>query len=548
MWSRPEGFRTYSVGETTTIAASPDLELEPAISPDGRVIAYLVNIRGGYRIFVRQIDGDKARSVLDETQIVGGCLNWTPDGSRLSFCTAGGVYAVPALTGGIPKVVVEGVRVHAWMPDGKNILYFVNDTLWMAPADGGTRRRIISGKQIHSIEASPNGKMLAFAMGRSPRLNNVSTNTLWTVPVEGGTPVRISDSSHVNLSPVWAPDARSILYVSNRGGSRDFYQQAVDGRGRATNAPVRLTTGLGPYRISLSADGKHLAYDAVRNYSNILAADIGAAAAAVSAGTELTRENQHIESMHLSHDRKWLAYDSDRSGNFDIYKVPVAGGDAVQLTSNTANEFAPSWSGDDRSIFFHSQRSGTRDLFVVNADGRNEAEMIGGPGEDYYPTVSPDGAHLVFAREETTGFAYQISDLLKDGRWSVPRTFAHTRSAYSWSQWSLDSKSVALLTVEGIEVARADGTDVRTLIAKPVSDAIIQAFALNPDWSKVYLFLWEPSREYIAEITLGEGKLRRVLTDAPGGRFGRWAFDTDGQRLFYTRASWEADVGVIALK
>lgn len=46
----------------------------------------------------------------------------------------------------------------------------------------------------------------------------------------------------------------------------------------------------------------------------------------------------------------------------------------------------------------------------------------------------------------------------------------------------------------------------------------------------------------------GEKKLIRVVSDEPNARFGRWGFDTDGKRLFYTRANWEADVGVIALK
>lgn len=547
--TRSETFQAYSVGETTVVAASPDLELEPHISPDGRVVAYLVSVSGGYRIFVRQTDGEKARSVLDENQIVGSCLHWNPDGSRLSFCGNDGIYTVPALTGGAPKIVMEGVSVHAWMPDGKNILYVTRDTLWLAPVNGGTRRRIMVEKRLHSIEVSPDGKFLAFATGRTPRLNNVSTNTIWTVPVAGGAPVRISDSSHVNLSPVWASDGRSILYVSNRDGARDVYQQPLDAKGRATENPVRLTTGLNPYRISLSADGKRLAYDAVRNYSNVMAIDIGASTATVSSGRAITRENQHIESMLLSHDGKWLAYDSDRSGNFDIYKVSVAGGDPVQLTSNPANDFAPSWSGDDRSIFFHSSRSGNRDLFMVGADGRNEAEVIGGPEEDYSPVISPDGKHLIFGREDASGFMYQISDRLQGGHWSVPRTVIPAGAGNARSHWSSDSKSVALLTTEGIKVARSDGTDLRTLIDNPVPGAIPQAFALSNDWSRVYLFVREPNgRESIVEVSIADRKMRRVLTDEHNVSFGRWEFDTDGKHLYYTRANWEADVGVIELK
>src|SRR5204862_575203 len=88
-----------------------------------------------------------------------------------------------------------------------------------------------------------------------------------------------------------------------------------------------------------------------------------------SSALAVTSCNQLIESMRVSRDRKWLMYDSTLHLNADIFRLPLAGGAAEQLTTDPADDFAPDLSPDGRELAYHSFRSGSRDIFVKPLDG-----------------------------------------------------------------------------------------------------------------------------------------------------------------------------------
>jgi Periplasmic component of the Tol biopolymer transport system len=549
---RGGSFKPYSVGATTPIAIGPDLEILPAISPDGKLVAYSAETPNGNRIFVRQIDGGRANLLSDEVAGNNLFAAWTPDGSRVSFTSNGVIYSVPALTGGAAKRIAQGGS-HSWTSDGENLVVEESDGIWLQPVGAGTPRKIVSGPYLHAPALSPNGRLLVYASGRTPSFENVSSSSIWTVPVAGGTPTRISDSTHVNLSPVWAPDGRSILYISNAGGTRDVFQQPVAGDGKASGQPQRITTSLGSYTISLSANGTRMAYDAIRAYDNIFQTNIGTVAGKTSDGKQVPRDNQHIEAIVLSHDGQWLAYDSDRGGNFDIYKLRVDGGDPIQLTTNSANDYAPAWSPDDRSIAFHTTRNGSRDIYTISADGNDERQVTDGPAQDFYPAWSPDGNSIAFGREEELDIQSFITTKGSDGKWSAPRALMYARHrrtiAASTERWSADGTSIGLLDQGGVQLVPINGGAPRTLATQQSLGMAL----LSLDWPgggpTLYVSGRRPNgRMSIYAVPGDGGQPRDILDDSPNARFGRWDFATDGKRLFYSRANWEADVWVMELK
>ena len=83
----------------------------------------------------------------------------------------------------------------------------------------------------------------------------------------------------------------------------------------------------------------------------------------------VTTGDQTIEAVDVSRDGRWLVFNSDRSGSWEIYKMPAIGGEAIQLTTDAAGAFSPAWSPDGHQIAFHSMRSGNRDLYTMAADG-----------------------------------------------------------------------------------------------------------------------------------------------------------------------------------
>ena len=76
----------------------------------------------------------------------------------------------------------------------------------------------------------------------------------------------------------------------------------------------------------------------------------------------------------FSPDGRFIAYASDRSGNFDIWVQPVDGGDAVQITKEPAQDVQPAWSPDGDSIAFRSERSGGG-IFVMPALGGHARQL-----------------------------------------------------------------------------------------------------------------------------------------------------------------------------
>ncbi len=93
-----------------------------------------------------------------------------------------------------------------------------------------------------------------------------------------------------------------------------------------------------------------------------------------------------------SPDGRFIAYDSDRGGNFDIWVRPVGGGDAVQVTKAPAHDWQPDWSPGRSLIAFRSERDGGG-LYTVPVLGGHEQKIS---PFGYRPRWSPDGSQVLF--------------------------------------------------------------------------------------------------------------------------------------------------------
>src|SRR2546428_601690 len=118
------------LGRRTQVTLDPGLEIDPALSPDGKLVAYVAGPPGQTRLFVRQVDGGAPVEVVREQ---GGQRFpfWTPDGRRILFQSARGIEIVPAL-GGTPRVLVagsgRGLVAGPIAPDGRSFLFAFGDS------------------------------------------------------------------------------------------------------------------------------------------------------------------------------------------------------------------------------------------------------------------------------------------------------------------------------------------------------------------------------------------------------------------------------------
>jgi TolB protein len=198
-------------------------------------------------------------------------------------------------------------------------------------------------------------------------------------------------------APNWSADGKYLM--SNSGG--DLYRIAVDGN--AAPEKVGLPSG---YKANndhgLSPDGKWLAISA--EYGGAKASQVYVAKANGSKPRLITPKMPSY--FHgWSPDGKWLAFVGERGGNFDIYRIPAAGGQEERLTSDPGFDDGPDYSAGGSEagkwIYINSNRAGGWDIWRFPADGAGPGDskaerMTNDAQEDWFPHPSPDGKWIAF--------------------------------------------------------------------------------------------------------------------------------------------------------
>ncbi len=558
-------------GQMAQLTFDPGLELDPAISPDGKWVAYVSGPFGAKHIFLRQVSGGPAVDLTAELSGDHRWPKWSPDGTEIMFQAGGAIYVIPALGAVRPRIVfdrpsrgvegtvdvVPGARSAAWSPDGDQIAYTVGDTIFVASSDGSGSRPAAVDFHPHSLQWSPDGSRLVYVSGNASYvlgtalLANGAPSVIRVLSLSDGSVDTLTDQEWVQQSPLWLPSGSGLLYISNEGGVRDVYELRLGASGDPAGPPTRLTTNLGALTISLSADGRSLAYSVFRHDANIWSIPIPLhGTGSVSAATAVTAGTQAIESMGVSMDGRWLSFDSNRRGNFDIYRMSLPRGQPEQLTDDPADDFIPSWSPDGEEIAFHSFRHGTRDLFVMTANGASETRVTDDPGQERAPDWSPDGNSLAFAGDRTGEVeVWVMSRGDRSSTWTDPRQL--TFDGGGAPRWSPDGEWIAYTVAGTLRLVRPEGGSPRVLVEGGTSTFDPSPFFA--DWSSDSKTVYFRASDTLGVATLwsipvsGGVPLPLVRFDDPDRPSLRPEFATDGERFFFTAGTQESDIWVMDL-
>ena len=571
---------SLAIGRITRVTTDPGLELDPAVSPDARSIAYTSGPPGRMRIYVRQIASGRSVPVTGEGFADDESLRWpqwSPDGLQIVFqggrqrhtprsmVPAPMIYAMAL--GGAPRrllgSVPGGIAIGpSWSRDGSQIVYGGDGGLFVVPADGpAAPMRLVEGTELHSPQWSPDGTRLAyvrlgfmFTFGEE-LLGNVSTSALMIGVPSTGRITQITTGEWLETNPVWLPDGRSLLFISSRGGGRDVYRQRLSAAGDPEGEAQRLTSGLNAHTISLSRDGTVLAYASYTPSANIWSIDIPAdGVASVADATQVTFGAEKIEKLAVSPDGQWLAYDSDRDGNADIWKMRLPAGTPEQVTRGPNHEFVNGWSPDGQEILFHAIRDGQRDVFVVATDGTRMEAVTNTPAEEQHAAWGPDGNTVIYdSSAETTAAnqwqAYIVTRLRRGAPWDTPRQL--TKDGSSDPKWSPDGRLIAYCVNGQLRVVSPDGSGQRVLVDARGGTGLEPQY---PVWSldsqTVYYKAYDSDRHSTIWSVPAAGGTPRLLVrfDDPSRRSLRREFATDGRRFYFTIARDESDLWAMELK
>jgi dipeptidyl aminopeptidase/acylaminoacyl peptidase len=313
-------------------------------SPDSKTIALLGMTDTGPQVIAVPRTGAASRA-LTEAPEGASAFEWSPDGKSIAYLTtdptskekpmvihadAPGpparlvVRAIdgPARTLSPPSHYVESF---SWMPDGSEIAYAAStksgfsaqyDTrIYAIAAGGGTPHSIVDRAGMNGRPlVSPDGRMIAF-VSTNGRTEIMAPRSLAVVPTRGGPPRMLQSDGTWIAEFAWAPNSKSIYYGANEGtfasGAGMFEQPIIRigvEAGFSRPEPVKTGSNTVNYSVSVSADGRRLAYRSVdgRTMGDVFVLDT-----ATGRATKLTDVNPELHDLALGDLKavKWRSFD-----------------------------------------------------------------------------------------------------------------------------------------------------------------------------------------------------------------------------------------------
>jgi len=462
--------------KTSQLTFSPGLDTFPSLSPDGNSIAYSSDQNGSFEIYVKQLTpgGREIQLTSDGQQNVQP--EWSPDGQRIAFHSKGrgGIWIMPALGGSARQITEFGSRP-AWSHDGSMLAFqsgsggeiqnsraLAPSTIWTVSSQGGTPKQITQTANPpgghHSPAWSPDGKRIAF--GSSQYL----ASTTWIVAVDGSNLKEMSWGD----SPVYAPDGKSI-YVAGNG----LTAVQISANGDPIGAPVQVIpagTGASMNQITISADGKKIAYSATRNTSGLWSLAISPATGEpLGSPVAFARDtSSRSNSPQFSRDGRKVAMTKWRQGSVDIWIADADGRNLTQLTTNPSTDSNASWFPNADRIAFLSDRENKRsELWSISlATGKEERLLDIGDSLDF-AALSPDGTQVAFNSTKSGTINLWMAKVPE----GEPKQLTFDKELMGFPSWSPDGQWLAFEIKRGddnyLAIMPSAGGEVIQLVSEP---------------------------------------------------------------------------------
>ncbi len=287
-----------------------------------------------------------------------------------------GIWAISIL-GGAPRKLRDDAGRASVSPDGSQIAYVSGRSqseIWVMGANGENPRKRLqgaAGDRFLQVQWSPDGKRVGYLKSRSDA--DKSEAALETVPLTGGIGSTILTAPELR-SFCWSSDGR-IIYSMQEPPPNDrdmnLWELRVDALGvKASGAPRRITSwaGLSVLDLSASTDGKQLVFVNAGFQSDLYVAGLEA-----KGGLETPR----------------------------------------RFTLEGRNNLPSAWTPDGQALFFNSDRYGNWDIFRQRLQERNAQDFVSSPNEQTEPRLSPDASWVLYWNHVEQGGAAAPMRLLR---------------------------------------------------------------------------------------------------------------------------------------
>jgi serine/threonine protein kinase len=520
----------------------------PAISPDGKFLAYTDNIAvNEQKVMVQDMIGGQTIEVARGRNCGG--LRWSPDGSELSFYVqksdlTWATWIVPRL-GGKPREF-DGVEFAAWSPDGTQFAYWSweKKQLSFTNRTTGELKSISFDKSIPpyvaDLDWSPSGKLILLCM-----YNDNDSYSIWTVTADGSRQNKIiEDPINWVGSARWSPRGDAFYYLHGREQTTDIRKILISpDTGKPSRSPSSILEGheVGEY-FTLTKDGKNLAYTRETSSSNLWLASLEGSGKNQKVNLKpLTTGTLTTMIPNFSPDGKLVAYASGSGNTSNIYIMPAEGGPSQQITFMNSWNGGPVWSPDGKEIAFVSNQGGTTKIWKVSAAGGKPRQFD--KTEGYWPTWAPGRKIL---HQTPSGSNLKVLDPVTGEATALLKT--DSAGGIFWPTWSPDGKRIAVRWKKGPET----GSGIWVLSFDDSSEVILRKGNATPiSWSAdgKWVYAWEAVSGAcnILAISSESGQAELLSTLPLSSDIGTvFRFHTvDGKRFIFSGRKSQSDVWVI---
>lgn len=199
---------------------------------------------------------------------------------------------------------------------------------------------------------SPDGTKVVFHSKKAGKFKKRKKNRdIWVISVDGTNPKQLTTTEADDFNPVYSPDGRLIVYVSEADGTQDIWIMNADGTGKKN---LTADPGRESYP-AWSPDGKRVVYSAF----------------------------------------------PETGGDADLWMITLSDGKKEKLTNIPGNESFPTWHKDGRHIAFASDKDGNLDIYIIDLKTKEVHRLIDTPHRKSRPSFSPDGTMIAYSAWES---------------------------------------------------------------------------------------------------------------------------------------------------
>ncbi len=405
----------------------------PSLSPDGSKVAFSWNgeKEDNYDIYVKQIGGSGPPVRLTTDPAAEYCPAWSPDDRWIAFVRQQpdnvAIMLMPSL-GGPQRKLTEIAQMGdlwlfplqlSWTPDAKWLAFSAGDSsqgpssIWAINIDTGERRRLTkfvtqsTGLFDSSPSISSDGRALAFARQVRNLINELYVQRLKPDLRPEGEPARLTDQRYPEMQgTAWTANGREIVYGAGAGGTGSLWRVPVSGRRAPERLPYAFPSALQPV---ISRSPPRLVYTYWLWNENLWRLDTHTGERKM-----LVSSTYYQENPDYSPDGRKIAFESNRSGNAEVWTCDADGSNCVQITSFEGPQCGtPRWSPDSRWLALDSRAEGRPEIYVVAADGGTPRRITDNPAGDLIPSWSHDGQWIYF--DSDRGGRSEVWKVAKDG-------------------------------------------------------------------------------------------------------------------------------------